>query len=156
MLSFCRQRAITGINFCPYWYRPMASPGNNAPMHDTHTHQWPCNGPLTRYVKLRLREAHAPGMPGTFFPPPNLKETVSYRSRYASRHVRDARAVMHVGFANPRRRAKRSRHSRRMCNLAIWQEARFVNHSFIKYTSQPCFCRAVGNLLLFHNTETER
>ena len=56
----------------------------------------------------------------------------------------DARAVMHVGIANPRRRVKRSRHSRRMRNLAIWQEARGVNHIFIKYTSQPCYCRAVG------------
>ena len=26
------------------------------------------HGPLTRYVKLRV--AHAPGMPGTFSPPP--------------------------------------------------------------------------------------
>ena len=26
------------------------------------------HGPLTRYAKLRA--AHAPGMPGTFFPPP--------------------------------------------------------------------------------------
>ena len=35
-----------------------------------------CNwyhGPLTRYVKLRA--AHAPGMPGTFFPPPTSKKT---------------------------------------------------------------------------------
>ena len=29
--------------------------------------------PLTRYVKLRV--AHAPGMPGTFSPPPTSKET---------------------------------------------------------------------------------
>ena len=32
-------------------------------------------GPLTRYVKLRV--AHAPGMPGTFSPPPISKETAS-------------------------------------------------------------------------------
>ena len=30
------------------------------------------HGPLTRYVKLRV--AHAPGMPGTFSPPPTSKE----------------------------------------------------------------------------------
>ena len=29
------------------------------------------NGPLTRYVKLRV--AHAPGMPGTFFPAADFK-----------------------------------------------------------------------------------
>ena len=33
------------------------------------------NGPLTRYVKLRV--AHAPGMPGTFTLPPTSKETAS-------------------------------------------------------------------------------
>ena len=33
------------------------------------------HGPLTRYVKLWV--AHAPGMPGTFSPPPTTKETAS-------------------------------------------------------------------------------
>ena len=33
------------------------------------------HGPLTRYAKLRV--AHAPRMPGTFSPPPTLKETAS-------------------------------------------------------------------------------
>ena len=31
--------------------------------------------PLTRYVKLRV--VHAPGMPGTFSPPPTSKKTAS-------------------------------------------------------------------------------
>ena len=35
-----------------------------------------------------------------FSPPPISKETASYRSRHASRHVRQARAVMHVGIDN--------------------------------------------------------
>ena len=55
------------------------------------------HGPLTRYAKLRF--AHAPGMPGAFSPPPTSKEIASQRSRHVSRHVRDARAVMHVGIA---------------------------------------------------------
>ena len=71
-------------------------------------------GPLTRYVKLRV--VHAPGMQGTFSPPPTSKETASKRSRHASRHVRVARAVMHVGIANPRWRGKCSRYSWRMHN----------------------------------------
>ena len=45
-----------------------------------------------------MRIAHAPGMPGTFSPPPTSKETANWLSRYASRHVRYARAVMHVGM----------------------------------------------------------
>ena len=73
-----------------------------------------CHGPLAWYVKLRV--AHAPGMPGVFSPPRNSKETTSSRSRHASRHVRYSRAVTHVGIANPRWRGKHSRHSRRMRN----------------------------------------
>ena len=49
-----------------------------------------------------------------FPPPPISKKTASQRSRHASRHVRDARAVMHVGIAYLGWRGKRSRHSRRM------------------------------------------
>ena len=72
------------------------------------------HGPLARYVKLRV--AHGPGIPGTFYPPPISKEIVSWWPQHASRHVRDVRAVMHVGIVNPRWRGKRSRHSRRMRN----------------------------------------
>ena len=51
-------------------------------------------GPLARCVKLRV--AHAPGMPGPFSPPPTSKETVSYIAipacitARASRTCRDA------------------------------------------------------------------
>ena len=55
-------------------------------------------------------------MPGTFSPPLTSKKTTSLRSRHASLHVRHARAVMHVGIANPRCPGKRSQHSRRMHN----------------------------------------
>ena len=72
------------------------------------------HGPLARYVKLRI--AHASRMPRTFFPSPTSKENASKRSRHASWHVRDARAVMHVGIVNPLWWGKRPRHSRRMHN----------------------------------------
>ena len=42
------------------------------------------------------------------------------RSRQASRHVRHASVVMHVGIANPQWRGKRSRHFRRMRNPQIY------------------------------------
>ena len=50
-------------------------------------------GPLTCYVKLRV--AHAPGMPGTFSPPPTSKEnhylgTPACITARASRTCRDA------------------------------------------------------------------
>ena len=70
--------------------------------------------PLIKYLKLRV--THALGMTGRFSRAPTSKETTSYRSRLASRLVRHARAVMHVGIANPRWQGKRSRHSRRMRN----------------------------------------
>ena len=72
------------------------------------------NGPLARYVKMWV--AHASGMPGTFSLPPTSNETTSWRPRHASRHVRHARAVMHVGLAYSQWQRKRSRHSRRMRN----------------------------------------
>ena len=63
----------------------------------------------------KLQLAHAPGIPGMFYPPTS-KETASYRSRHALRHMRDARAVMHVSIPNRRWLGKRSRHSRRIHN----------------------------------------
>ena len=59
---------------------------------------------------------HTPGMPEMFSPTTTSKETTSYLSRHASRHVRRAHAVMHVGIDNSRCRGKRSRHSQRMRN----------------------------------------
>ena len=56
------------------------------------------HGPLTRYVRLPV----APGIPGTLSTPSTSKETASKRSRHASRHVRDARAMMHVGITSLR------------------------------------------------------
>ena len=50
------------------------------------------------------------------FPGPTSNETTSSRSRHASRHAHDSRAVMHVGIANPPWREKSSRHSRHMHN----------------------------------------
>ena len=52
----------------------------------------------TAWASCQMRKiagAHAPGTPGTFFP-----ATACKRSRHASGHVRDARAVMHAGIAN--------------------------------------------------------
>ena len=45
-------------------------------------------GPLAKYLQLRV--AHAPHFPAT----------AGYQSRHASRHVRHARAVIHVGMVN--------------------------------------------------------
>ena len=70
------------------------------------------NGPLIRYAKLRV--AHAPGMPGTFFP----------LRRVSARNMNHGTCVRHVpwcipgsltgGFFWSRWRGQRSRHSQRM------------------------------------------
>ena len=71
----------------------------------------------------------------TFSPTPTSKETTSYRSRHASRHVRDARAVMHVGIANAKWRGKTFTafpvHAHPAI-LRIWQEA----HVFYLYPGE--------------------
>ena len=46
------------------------------------------HGPLVRYVKLLV--AHAPWMPGTFYPPPRVS--------HSDMHHGTARAVMHAGI----------------------------------------------------------
>ena len=72
------------------------------------------HGPLIRYVKLRV--AHASGMPGTFFPSPRVRDPDMHHGT----------CVMHVPWCMPgsltsglfwnRWRGKRSRHSRPMRN----------------------------------------
>ena len=71
------------------------------------------HGPLTRYGKLRV--THAPGMPETFSPPwlqrkPQVSDLCMHHSTCVT-HVCLARAMMHVGIANPWWRGKCSRHS---------------------------------------------
>ena len=80
------------------------------------------NGPLTRYTKLRV--AHAPEMPETFFPPP--------RVRHPDMH--QGTCVTHVPCCMPRSptsgfvwswwRGKRSRYSRRMHNPQLCVSAK--------------------------------
>ena len=92
------------------------------------------HGPLIRYVKLWV--AHAPGMPGTFSLPPTSKETASLRSRHA-------RAVMHVGIANPRCAGKTFPAHAQPTILHICQEA---HYSDAKWASWRLKLPAVGGI----------
>ena len=63
------------------WYKKAFSPGRvgrQAHLRDAN------NGPLARYVKLRV--AHAPGMLGTFSPPPLVSDSDMYHGTCAT-HV---------------------------------------------------------------------
>ena len=76
-----------------------------------------CQGPLTRYIKLRV--AHAPGMPGTFSPPPPVGDpNMHYGTRVT--HVSWCMSgSLTRSFLWSRLRGKRPRHSPRMRNQQV-------------------------------------
>ena len=86
------------------------------------TYIWCHHGPLARYVKLRV--AHAPGMPGTFSPPP----------RFSDPDMHHGTCVTHVPWCMPGSLTsgflwswwwgKRSRRSRRMRNPQFYVSAK--------------------------------
>ena len=70
------------------------------------------HGPLSRYVKLRV--AHAPGMPGTFSPPPRVNDPDMHHGTCVTHVPRCMSGSLTSGFHWGRWRGKRSRHSRCM------------------------------------------
>ena len=74
-----------------------------------------CHGPLARYVKLRV--AHAPGMPGTFSPPAQVSDPDMHQGTCVRHVVWCMPGSLTSGFHWNRWRGKRSWHSRRMRNL---------------------------------------
>ena len=83
--------------------------------------RWECRerarlSPWTSYQISKIAGCACAGNAGNVFPNTDFKETASQRSRHASRHVRHAHTVMHVGIANPWWRGKGSQHYRRMRN----------------------------------------
>ena len=77
--------------------------------HNDHLHE-----PFNRYVKLRV--VHAPGMPGTFSPPPRVSDPDMHHGPCLT-HVPWCKPVsLTSGFLWNRWRGKRFPHSRRMRN----------------------------------------
>ena len=72
------------------------------------------HGPLTRYAKLRV--AHAPGMPGTFFPPQPVSDPDMHYGTCVTHGTWFKPGSLTSGFLWSRWRVKRYRHSRRMRN----------------------------------------
>ena len=97
------------------------------------------HGPLARYVKLRV--AYAPGMPGTFSPPPWVREPDMHHGT----------CVPHVSWCMPgsltsgllwsRWRGKRSRHSRRMRNPQFYVSGK-----------RPIYREYQASIVLYYNT----
>ena len=73
-----------------------------------------CHGPLARYVKLRV--AHAPGMPGTFSPPPRVSDPDMHHGMCMTHVPWCMPGSLTSGFLWSQWRGKRSRHSRYMRN----------------------------------------
>ena len=71
-------------------------------------------GPLARYVKLRV--AHAPGMPGTFSPSPRVSDPDMHHGTCVTHVPWCMSGSLISSFPWRRWRGKRSRHSRRMRN----------------------------------------
>ena len=74
----------------------------------------PSHGPLARYVKSRI--AHAPGMPGTFSPPPRVSDPGMRHGTCVTHVPWCMRGSLTSGFLWSRWWEKSSRHSRRMHN----------------------------------------
>ena len=72
------------------------------------------NGSLARYVKLRV--AHAPGMPGTFSPPPRVSDPDMHHGTCVTHVPWCIPGSPTSGFRHSRWRGKRFRHSRPMRN----------------------------------------
>ena len=72
------------------------------------------HGALARYVKLRV--AHAPGMPGTFPPQPRFSNPDMHHGTRVTHVPWCMSGSLTSGFLWSRWRRKRSRHSRRMRN----------------------------------------
>ena len=70
------------------------------------------HGPLARYVKLWI--AHAPGMPGTFSPPPRVSDPGMHHGTCVTHVPWCIPGSLASDFLWNRWRGKRSRHSRRM------------------------------------------
>ena len=73
-----------------------------------------CHGPLTKYAKLRV--AHAPETPGTFFPPELVSDPVMHHGTCVTHVPWCMLGSLTSGFLLIRQREKRSRHSRCICN----------------------------------------
>ena len=150
--QFPAQRPVARILFCFLWSVPestvqqtMETPviwrhSNGMGMCDTY------NGPLTKYVKLRV--AHAPGMPGTFSPPPQVNDPDMHHGT----------CVTHVPWCMPGSLTsdflwrgwlgKRSQHSRYMRNPQFRVSGkRPMDKCSVWQSSLQVFTESVGSWL---------
>ena len=79
-----------------------------------------CRAHLARYIKWCV--AHAPGMPGTFSPPPQVSDPDMHHGTFVTHVPWDMPRSLTSVFNCCRWQWKRSRHSRSICNKeARWR-----------------------------------
>ena len=107
--------------------------------------RWLFHGPLTRYVKVRV--AHAQGMPGTFSPSPRVSYPDMRHGTYVTHVPWCVPGSLSSGFFWSRWLGKRSRHSWRMRNPQLYISGKRPVHqngwSVMGNPQLPCvkFCR---------------
>ena len=80
------------------------------------------HGPLARYIKLRV--AHAPGMPRTSSPPPRVSDPDMHHSTFVTHVPWCIPGSLNSGFLWCRWQGKRSRHFRRLRNPQFYESGK--------------------------------
>ena len=101
-------------------------------------------GPLTRYAKMRV--AHAPGMPGTFSPPP-VSDPDMHHGTSVSHVPWCIPGSLTSGFLRIRWREKRSQHSQRMRNRQFCVSGKRSMEAIISFSCFQHILRLCGILL---------
>ena len=97
------------------------------------------HGPLARYAKLRV--AHAPGMPGTFSPPPGMSDPDMHHGTCVTHLSWCMPGSLTSGVLWGRWRGKRSRHSRHMRNPHFYVSSKRPMTHVVKSLSDPYMCQ---------------
>ena len=94
-----------------WWFHPVSTKKNISGVYLIRNQH---HGPLTRYVKLRV--AHAPGMPGTVSPLPWVSDPDMHHGTCVTHVPWCMSGALSSGFLWNRLQGKLSRHFRRMRN----------------------------------------
>ena len=108
-----------------------------------------CHGPLARYIKLRV--AHAPGMPGTFSPPPRVSDPDMHQGTCVTHVPWCMPGSLTSGFLWSRWQGKRSRYSRRMRNPYFYVSGKRPMGIVIHDVTKCTYCLVDQCYIIFRN-----
>ena len=143
-MTFCVALVGASVRVQPYVTLPNKRV-HNAYVVIWHTKRFPCNGPLARYVKLRI--AHAPGIPGTLFPPPRVRDPDMHRGRCVTHLPWCMPGSLTSGFLWSLWRGKRSLHSWHMRNPQLYVSSKRTMKGMPNIFS---FDHSDGNVVITH------